>query len=180
MIQIYYSQFYSHLTYGCQIWGQNENAIEQTITQQKKAIRLISFAPYQEHSSPLFKDLKLLKLTDIIKQSNIIFTHNAINDKTPPIFREYFTFHIIDHEHDTVNNLNSVYSKPMGSLEEPSYRINWGKSTIKYLCCTTWNALLKDLSVRNPDLYEKDPFWMNNTKLGKFKSMLKNHFLEDY
>ena len=36
LIQIYYGQFYSHLIYGCQLWGQNENAIRQTITIQKK------------------------------------------------------------------------------------------------------------------------------------------------
>ena len=36
LIQIYYGQFYSHLTYGCQLWGQKENEIDQTITLQKK------------------------------------------------------------------------------------------------------------------------------------------------
>ena len=28
LIQVYYSQFYSHLTYDSQLWGQNENSIE--------------------------------------------------------------------------------------------------------------------------------------------------------
>ena len=37
LMQIYYGQFYSHLTYGCQLWGQNENAIEKTIVLQKKS-----------------------------------------------------------------------------------------------------------------------------------------------
>ena len=68
MKHIYYYQFYSHLTYGCQLWGQKENEIDQTITLQKKAIRLITFSHYQAHSSPLFKELGLLKLTDIIKE----------------------------------------------------------------------------------------------------------------
>ena len=73
LIQIYYGQFYSHLTYGCQLWGLNENAIEQTINLQKKAIRLISFAHYQEECSNLFKNLNLLKVTDIVKLNNMIF-----------------------------------------------------------------------------------------------------------
>ena len=34
--QIYYGQFYSHLTYGCQLWGQNEHKLSQTIILQKK------------------------------------------------------------------------------------------------------------------------------------------------
>ena len=83
LIQLYYGQFYSHLTYGCQLWGQNENSIKSTITLQKKAVRLISFAQSHDHSSPLFKELNLLKLTDIVKQSNLLFTHNAINNNTP-------------------------------------------------------------------------------------------------
>jgi hypothetical protein len=76
LMQIYYGQFYSHINYGRQLWGQNENTIEKTITLQKKAILLLSFAHYQEESSPLFKNLNLLKLTDIVRQNNIIFTHN--------------------------------------------------------------------------------------------------------
>jgi hypothetical protein len=47
LIQIYYGQFYSHLTYGCQLWGFNENQILPTIILQKKAIRLLSFSHFQ-------------------------------------------------------------------------------------------------------------------------------------
>ena len=60
---------------------------------------------------------KLLKLNDIIKQSNILFTHNAINGNTPDIFKDYFTFNEGDHLHNTANNLNSVYSIPKGSIQ---------------------------------------------------------------
>ena len=120
LIQIYYGQFYSHLTYGCQLWGQNDNALEQTINLQNKAIRLISFAHFQENSSPFFKDLKFLKLKDIIKQSNILFTYNTIYKKSPDIFKDYFWFVETDHEHDTVNSLNSIYSTPIGSLQLPN------------------------------------------------------------
>ena len=99
LIQIYYGQCYSHLTYGCQLWGQKDSEIEQTINLQKKAIRLISFAHFQAHSSPLFKNLSILKLTDLIKQSNILFTHNTINHKSPSIFDKYFQFKETNHEH---------------------------------------------------------------------------------
>ena len=34
--QIYYGQFFSHLNYGCQLWGQNPNQLEQTQILQKK------------------------------------------------------------------------------------------------------------------------------------------------
>ena len=35
-------------------------------------------------TSPLFKNLKLLKLTDIVKLNNIVFSPDKINGKTPP------------------------------------------------------------------------------------------------
>ena len=180
LIQIYYGQFYSHLTYGCQLWGQNDNAIEQTITLQKKAIRLMSFAHFQEHASPLFRNLNLLKLTDIVKLSNIIFTHDTINGKSPSIFENYFTFHKINHKHETVNSLNSIYSLPTGSLELPIYRTESGKSSIRFICSTIWNSTLKDLSMKNIKKYNKDPFWINKTNVKTLKRILQKHFLEHY
>ena len=88
LLQIYYGQFYSHLNYGPQLWGKCD--IDQTITLQKKAIRLMTFSHFQAHSSPLFKELKLLKLPDIVTSSNIIFTHDTLNKKSPTIFNDYF------------------------------------------------------------------------------------------
>ena len=108
----------------------------------KKAIRLLSFAHYQEKISPLFKNLDLLKLSGIVKQSNIIFTHNSINSNTPRIFNDYFIFEESNHQYQTVNSLNSTYSIPAGSLELPKYRTNSRKSSIKYICARTWNSTL--------------------------------------
>ena len=180
ILQIYFGQFYSHLTYGCQIWGQNESKLEQTIILHKKAIRLISFAHHLDHSSPLFKNLKLLKLTDIIKQTNILFVHNVINDKSPNIFKDYFVFDSTDHDHNTVNNLNSVYSIPLGSLVVPDYCNNAGKSSIKYICSLSWNSTLKELSIKNIEKYNKNPFWINKLYISNLKHMLKSNFLEHY
>ena len=180
LLQIYYGQFYSHLTYGCQLWGQNENALEQTISQQNKAVRLISFAHYQADSNPLFKNLKLLKLTDIVKYSNILFTHNTINNNSPRTFQDYFIFNEINHQHQTVNSLSSIYSIPAGSLKLPIYRSNSGLTSIKYICSSTWNSTLKNLSILNLEKYNQDPFWMNKTNIKTFKYILKQHFLDHY
>ena len=145
LLQIYFGQFYSHLSYGCQLWGQNENYIAKTITLQKKATRLLSFAHYQAHSDPLFKELKLLKLTDLVKMQNIIFTHNTLNENTPNVFKDYFKIKHSHHHHETINNINSSYSIPKGSLELPTGSNSINKST-KYICCKDWNFMLKELS----------------------------------
>ena len=167
-------------SYGCQLWGQNENAIEQTITLQKKAVRLISFEHFQASSDPLFKNLSMLKLVDIVKLNNVLFTHNTINSKSPATFNGYFNFKEIIHSHQTVNSLNSTYSIPTGSLDLPTYQTKAGEESIRYICSNTWNTILKDLSMKNIDKYNKDPFWISKMKIVKLKEILKNHFLQYY
>ena len=122
--------------------------LDKLLIYRKKAVRLLSFAHYQEHSSPLFKELNLLKLTDMIKLNNILFVHDTINKNTPVIFKDYFIFNEVSHQHDTINNLASTYSIPNGSLQIQDYRTNSGKSSIKYICSSIWNTFLKDLSMK--------------------------------
>ena len=47
----------------------------------------MSFAHFQGHSSPLFKDLSILKFEGMIKMNDILFTHNTLK-KTPLLFSE--------------------------------------------------------------------------------------------
>ena len=42
---------------------------------EKKALRLITFSSYNEHSSPLFKDLNVVKLFDIITFQLAVFMY---------------------------------------------------------------------------------------------------------
>ena len=91
--------------------------------------------------APIFKSQKLLKLTDIIKSNNILFT---LNNKSPHIFKDYFKLKEVRHHHQTINNLNSTFSIPAGSLNVPTFRTNAGKFSIQNICATTWNDILKE------------------------------------
>ena len=65
--QLYYSLIYPFLTYGLSIWRNTYNAtLRPLITLQKKALRTITFSKPDEHSEPLFKELEILKLTDLV------------------------------------------------------------------------------------------------------------------
>ena len=54
--QVYYAQFHSHLSYGCQVWGFNDSYINQTITLQKKAVRLMTFSNSDHFFDPHIPD----------------------------------------------------------------------------------------------------------------------------
>ena len=56
----------------------------------KKAIRLITFSDFDAHTSPLFFQLKLLKLHDHIKLENLYFMRQFFIGKLPKIFDSFF------------------------------------------------------------------------------------------
>ena len=56
---IYHAIFASHMTYGCQIWGQSfsNTQINKIQKLQNNALRLIIFAPnHRDHITPLYAD----------------------------------------------------------------------------------------------------------------------------
>ena len=180
LIQIYYGQFHSHLSYGCQLWGQNPNKISQTFILKKKAVRLISFAHFQAHTDPLFKTLKMLKVMDIVKINNVLFAHNVLNNKAPKHFKNYFTIKTINHIHQTINNPSSKYSIPKGSLTVPHINTNFGKQQIKYICSENYNSILKSLTIKHSKKASPNETWMQKTNIAKLKSLIKEHLLELY
>ena len=180
LLQIYYSHFYSHLTLGCQLWGQKLNQFSQTFILQKNAIRLMSFAHYRSHSDPLFMENKILKLMDIVKLNNIMFVHNVINNKAPRHFANYFQFRKTQHLYPTSNNPNSLYSIPKGSLDYPRANTCIGRQTIKYICTDNWNSIIKYFSRINHHYSPTDELWLTNLSIPILKALLKKHFLEQY
>ena len=89
IISIYHAIFASHMTYGCQIWGQNDkNSLFKKIKRlQKRAIRIITFSNYDAHTEPLFKQLKILKIKDIVTLYNCIFIHDFSKKPTTLYFQ---------------------------------------------------------------------------------------------
>ena len=71
---IYLSLINPHLNYGILLWGFNLERIEKL---QKQAIRIITHSYYLAHTSNLFKQQKILKIEDIFKLKQIIFTINS-------------------------------------------------------------------------------------------------------
>ena len=91
LVSLYYGIFSSHLSYGCQIWSQNNNPhLNKIITLQKRAMRTIKFADFHAHSDPFFKELKVLKIQDFVKLQNCLFVHDFLNKKLPDCFENYF------------------------------------------------------------------------------------------
>ena len=88
---IYYATFSSNLFYGSQIWAQSSKTILYKISVlQRKAIRIMTFSDFQDHSEPLFKKLNILKAEDNIFLLNCLFVHDYFNGNLPHSFDNVF------------------------------------------------------------------------------------------
>ena len=65
-LDYYYAYIYPYLSYCAVIWGGTyDTHLQPLIIQQKRTIRTITNAGFRDHTSPLFKQLNLLKVVDI-------------------------------------------------------------------------------------------------------------------
>ena len=183
LLQLYYSQFYSKMVYGCQLWGENLNDHSQTSILQRKAMRVIAFSGFKADTNPIFKELKMLKITDLIRVNHMLFVHNVLNQKIPHYFKNFISKNEQNHGYNTIKSIKSKYSLPMGSVVVPP---NNSKRyvTVHEQCALTWNNLLKGLTIENikskTNKDEFDPLWLERLSINSLKGLLKNYFISKY
>ena len=89
---IYYAIFQSHLSYVCTAWGQNIKYNHQISILQRKAMRIIFFFDFNEHTIPLFSKAKVLKFIDFIQLENCIFVNKSVSGSLHPLFSQVYLF----------------------------------------------------------------------------------------
>ena len=117
---IYFSLVYSHLSYGVHVWGSaDKTSLNKIVTLQNKAIRILSGVQYFQiygqdpgplpSSEPLFKNLRILKFSDIFKLSIATFVYSTLDFETPQIFHEWFIFNYEVHIILTMKFTNTTH-----------------------------------------------------------------------
>ena len=144
---IYYSIFSSHMTYGCQVWGQSNSTHAEKISKlQNKALRIINFRPYATDSNPLYKECEILKLQDFIKLQNCLLIHDFTNNTLPTCFQDYYF------KRNTMNI--QTRNSYLGCLFVPSRNTTqYGLNSITQQAIYNWNDVTKvyktDLSTKS-------------------------------
>ena len=170
---IYFATFSSNLLYGSQIWGQTQKTLIDKIHKlQKKAVRIMTFSEFQEHSEPLFKQLEILKVQDAIFLQNCLFVYDFFHDKLPKSFVDIFS-KLVDNQNNNTRNTN------LGMLVIPQYKsVTYGKKSIYNLCIESWNSItykLRDLKDDN-DL----PINLHSISRGQLKDKIIKYCLDEY
>ena len=99
---LYYSLVYPYIHYGIMLWG---NALIKHIRRiqvtQKKCVRAIFGANFKSPSSPIFKQLGILKFQDIYELHTNVFIFNFVNGGLPNPLLGIYQYHRDIHEHNT-------------------------------------------------------------------------------
>ena len=75
------------MTYGITLWGNTYiSNLNPIITLQKRVVRIITFSKFDDHSSPLFKNLNILKLVDLVFLNSALFMYDYHNGNLPATF----------------------------------------------------------------------------------------------
>jgi hypothetical protein len=86
MRTLYCSMVNSTLNYGLLAWGFHANRL---IKLQKRIIRIIARSKYNAHTEPIFKALRLLKLTDMFKLNVLKLYYKYKDSQVPDYFLRY-------------------------------------------------------------------------------------------
>ena len=91
---------------------------------KKKALRIMNFASFNAHTTPLLKNCNILKFADIINVESCIFINNCFNRDSFSIFNENFKLVSTTHSYNTRSARN-------GLLFVPSYNtVRFGRKSI--------------------------------------------------
>lgn len=157
--QLYYSLVYPYLTYCMIIWGFTYiTSLRPLITLQKKALRIMTFSKFDQHSEPLFKKMGILKFQDLLSLHVLFFMYQFHHNSLPLAFDNFFQSISSIHNYQTrLATKSSYYIHPV--------RTNYGKFSLRYTGPREWNDLnecTKTLSIK------------------LFKSTIKSNFLCSY
>ena len=99
---LYYTFVYPYLIYCIEIWGNTHDLyLSPLIKLQKKAVRIITFSHYLEHSAPLFKQLDILNFKALVTQRFSLLMYKIHMENIPLAICNLFIINNLYHNYDT-------------------------------------------------------------------------------
>ena len=128
------------MRYTCPIWGQNKGKIKKISELQDKAKRIINFKPKNYPVAELYKNSRILKLSDYIKLLNCMFVRDTLTATQIPAFKNYFKK--LKKSIDTIRHT----SEDTVEIPQPITE-TYGRYSIHFQAATTWNNMQNALPV---------------------------------
>ncbi len=111
-------------------WGHKHIALEKL---QKKAVRVIACSKYNAHTNPIFKSLKILKLSDLYVLGLLKFYFKHSNDQLPTYLQ---SISFIKN-----NEVHGYRTRSANNLRTAQIKHTFAKQCLCYVIPTTINQL---------------------------------------
>ena len=106
-------------------WGFKSNRV---LALQKKAVRIITCSKYNAHTKPLFKTVKLLKFTDLLKLRELNVYYNFVHKLLPMALQNWQIIRNTNiHEHNTRQTNFHIYRTQHTRHDLPTTLNNTGE-----------------------------------------------------
>ena len=128
---------------------------------QNKAIRIITFANFQDEPTSLYNKSNILKFSDHVKLENIIYVHNSLRDNLPMPLRGSF---------QPAPDSSNTRGVSIHKLLLPKVRTLYGLHSIIYQSTAAWNYILSVLS----------PSKVHSASKTTCKKNITEHFIKSY
>ena len=149
LLDLYYALVYPFLTYCLIAWGNTyQTSLQPLFVLQKKAIRIITFSSFSDHTSPLFKDLNVIKLFDEVTFHIAVFMYKFKNRLLPSNFDVFFTSVKESHNYNTRLSSRMTHALPIT-------RTSYGISNIRYQGAKIWNAISENIKLLSLEQFKK-------------------------
>ena len=143
------------MRYALQVWVQNKNAtFKETEKLQNKAIRVMCFKSKLEPAKPLYRDLNILKIRDLLTLNNCQFVQAHMIVKLPQNFNEMRNQH----------NYNTRRSKERKIFKITRKATTYGLNSIHHRAANDWNELLKSIALESGKYFSSKFTFTKNTK----------------
>ena len=155
---LYNALILPYLNYCNIVWGNcSITKINQLFLLQKKAIRICSQSNYLDHTNPIFKNHKSLKVEDIHTFQTSIFMYKYTTNLLPVSFQSFFTYNADIHAYPTRRSTDLHLNNPRTLLAQKS---------IRHHGPDIWNSLPESIK--------------SCTALHSFKATAKKYVLSKY
>ena len=110
---LYFSLVHTHLNYCASIFGcATKTKLKPLVVKQKQAIRVITNSQYRAHTNPLFKELNIMPLNELIVFSQLKFMYKFKNNMLPLSFAETWITNRERNPNLNLRNADNIYIPP--------------------------------------------------------------------
>ena len=139
LLSMYYTFVFPYINYCIEIWGATTKHNLLTLHKlQKKAVRIITFSNYTEHTCPLFESLTVLNIYKLFVHYVGLFMFKSYNRLTPPSLRYMFNHNREYHDHETRQHHH---------YHVPIFNTQICQRNIRYNGVITWNYILENIEI---------------------------------